>query len=57
MTSSIEQRKGESGSDRVVEFFKSSAIQGIVEGLLNDPSADVRDSTAKLVCKVRALYG
>jgi hypothetical protein len=40
-----------------VDFLKSSAIQNVFEGLLNDPSADVRDSTAKFVCKVRAIYG
>lgn len=37
--------------------MKSSSIQNIIEGLLNDPSADVRDSTTKLVCKVRTIFG
>ncbi len=54
MTNSIQ--KG-NPSDRVVDFLKTSAIQTIFEGLLNDPSADVRDSTAKFVCKIRAIYG
>lgn len=28
-----------------------------MESLLNDPSSDVRDSTIKLVCKVKLIFG
>lgn len=40
-----------------MEYFRSSAMFGIVEGLLNDPTAEVRDSTAKMVYKAKGLFG
>lgn len=46
-----------SGSDRTLQFFKSNSFQNIMESLLNDPSSDVRDSTIKLVCKVKLIFG
>ena len=45
------------GTERTAEFFKSSALYGIVEGLLNDPTPEVRDSAVRLVCKSRTMYG
>lgn len=57
MTLFIERRQGEAGADRIADFLRSSSIQGIVESLLNDPSAEVRDSTTKLVCRARTAFG
>lgn len=44
-------------NERATDFLKSSSINSIFENLLNDPSSDVRDSTAKFVMKVRTTLG